>query len=181
MLSRSCSFSTIRLDILGVHAPEFQDKHTSNLPYALAAMMSEAVTDSLPPPWQGAYTSARAEKWLKMRAEEDTIMLAIIERSRNSIIGLMILHELDSDDTDTTTVRLGYFLSEEEWGKGYASELVQGFAVWCRAHQPMTVMAGVANDNSASIRVLTKCGFVREKTLETWPDSQVYCLRTASI
>ena len=61
-----------------------------------------------------------------------------------------------------TDIRLGYLLSKNAWGKGIASELVAGFAVWCRGQSTiLTIFAGVAQDNLASVRVLEKTGFDR--------------------
>ena len=64
-------------------------------------------------------------------------------------------------------VRLGYLLAEDAWGQGYASELVEGFVRWCRQHPPIASIAGgVARDNVASVRVLTKNGFQRDSTAD---------------
>ena len=66
-------------------------------------------------------------------------------------------------DGDAIEVRLGYLLAEDAWGQGYASELVEAFVGWCRQHPPIaSIVGGVARDNVASARVLTKSGFEQD-------------------
>ena len=58
-------------------------------------------------------------------------------------------------------VRLGYLLAESAWGKGLASELIEGFVRWCRGEAAIRSLAGGVNpDNAASIHVLEKNGFL---------------------
>jgi ribosomal-protein-alanine N-acetyltransferase len=57
-------------------------------------------------------------------------------------------------------IRLGYVLAEPAWGRSLGSELVGGFVEWCRAQSEIgSLIAGVAADNPASIRILEKSGF----------------------
>jgi RimJ/RimL family protein N-acetyltransferase len=87
--------------------------------------------------------------------------LLVVERDHDQAVGLMILGELDLDDDPAVEVRLGYLLAEWGWGKGLASELVGGFLDWCRhLPDPLRVIAGVAQSNAASARVLLGNGFV---------------------
>ncbi len=122
-------------------------------------MLTEPVTRSLPPSWQGHYTVERAREWVKERDEEGATLL-IIEKATKQAIGLMILFETAAEDGSGTEVRLGYLLSESAWGKGLASELVRGFVGWCRDQASISSIAGgVAQDHPASRRVLEKNGF----------------------
>ena len=67
----------------------------------------------------------------------------------------MILHDTDTTATGSVEVRLGYLLAENAWGKGFASELIEGFVDWCRGQEAITSLAGgVEADNAASRRVL---------------------------
>ncbi len=60
-------------------------------------------------------------------------------------------------------LEIGYWLAESEWGKGYATELTQGLLTFAFQRQSVTsVIATTALDNTASQRVLEKCGFRRE-------------------
>jgi RimJ/RimL family protein N-acetyltransferase len=50
-----------------------------------------------------------------------------------------------------------YWIGEEHWGKGYATEAL---SLFLREIEPRPLYARVAKDNRASTRVLEKCGFV---------------------
>ena len=64
-------------------------------------------------------------------------------------------------ESPQTDVRLGYLLAEQAWGRGLASELVGGFVCWYEANPAIRhLVAGVDQDNVASVRVLEKNGFV---------------------
>ncbi len=64
-------------------------------------------------------------------------------------------------DAQERELRLGYIVAEDMWGRGIASEIVDGFVSWCRGEDAiLSIAAGVGNDNPASKRVLEKNGFV---------------------
>jgi len=131
-----------------------------DLGQVVSAMLTDAVTTSLPTAWQGHYSVARVRQWIEERDNEGTTLL-VVDKSTKMPVGLMILFETDAENGDSgVEVRLGYLLSESEWGKGFASELVKGFVGWCR-DQPsiLSIAGGVARDNPASRRVLEKNGF----------------------
>jgi len=48
------------------------------------------------------------------------------------------------------------------WGKGYATELVEGFVSWCKRNDVLTLSAAVNPNNRASIRVLGKNNFTTQ-------------------
>ena len=56
---------------------------------------------------------------------------------------------------------IGYGISEEYHNNGYASETVKAILEWAFSHPEVkAVEAETDNDNTASKRVLEKCGFV---------------------
>lgn len=73
-------------------------------------------------------------------------------------------------DIHSHTAELGYWISEECWGRGYAREAVEGIMEWvfggkCEEQGVGTwkrVCAGVFGGNDASMRVLERCGFAAE-------------------
>ena len=87
--------------------------------------------------------------------------MLVVDRMTQQAVGLMILIEIQAErGTDETEVRLGYLLAGDSWGKGIASELVEGFVSWCRKQTSISSIAGgVALNNQASKRVLQKNGF----------------------
>ena len=59
-------------------------------------------------------------------------------------------------------VEIGYGLSPEAQGRGYATELVEALVDWLLARPEVSaVTAETVVENRASQRVLEKCGFVR--------------------
>ena len=61
---------------------------------------------------------------------------------------------------------MGYWLSEEFWGRGIATRAVTAMSDWAFAQYNLTrVFAMAFAHNAASIRVLEKAGFVREGIL----------------
>ena len=125
----------------------------------LLVSLTEPVTRSLPPSWQGSYSLPRGREWIKERDKEWSALL-VIDKLTHQAVGLMILSMQVDDGKGEADIRLGYLLSEATWGKGIASELVNGFVSWCRGQESITSIAGgVAHDNPASKRVLEKNGF----------------------
>lgn len=139
------------------------------------AMLTDATTVSLPPPWRGTYSRERADGWIAERDDESVTLLAT-ERQAGEPLGLVILFELaHAEDPLALEVRLGYLFAESAWGLGYASELVQGLVRWCQDQPTIrSISGGVALDNAASARVLTKNGFVAEGDPES--GDQLYTL-----
>lgn len=79
-----------------------------------------------------------------------TIRLRAIEW-RGALVGYVTSFERDG------VVEVGYWLGERYWGRGLATRALRAFLVE-ETRRPLT--ARVAVDNSASLRVLEKCGFV---------------------
>ena len=179
MICTRCAFETERLLVRNWHAISSRDWQQQELAHAVATMLTEPVTRSLPPSWQGSYTAERAREWIAERDAEGTTLL-VIDKSTKQAAGLMILFETDTEDSgNDIEVRLGYLLSEMMWGKGLASELVRGFTGWCRAQSSISsIVGGVARDNPASRRVLEKNGFrLIQSESEIVQDEQLFCLQ----
>jgi len=60
---------------------------------------------------------------------------------------------------------VGYVLSRDAWGLGYATEMVRALVKEARTIAPLNLFAVCHPDNTASMRVLEKCGFMREGVL----------------
>ncbi len=150
-----CNFETKRL--LGRQwSPQLTtNNQRDGLAVAVAAMLTEPVTRPLPATWQGSYIVERAQDWVDQRVDEGTLVL-VFERSTDKLVGLVI-----TTDVHEGEVHLGYIVAEDMWGRGIASEIVDGFVGWCRGEDAISsIAAGVGNDNPASKRVLEKNGFV---------------------
>lgn len=74
----------------------------------------------------------------------------------NKTIGYVFLSAVKNSDT-----HIGYLLGESYWGKGYATEVMQGLVTFIKSeHHVMKLIVGVDLDNLASIRLLNKLGFI---------------------
>lgn len=157
-ITQSVAFVTPRLKVAGWHSlPEGQVP----LATVIAGMLTPAVTRSLPPSWQGQYDSARARAWISERDGESTVLLAS-ELISHEPVGLVILFTEGPAVADGSMgLRLGYLVSEKFWGRGLATELIDGLIRWCRSRPEITsITAGVSMTNEASVNVLSKTGFV---------------------
>jgi len=160
LTQNSYNFETTRLEVKEWHSFPEESALSKNLDVILKGMLTPGVTNSLPPTWQGEYTIDRARDWIKERDSEGVTLL-IFEKELQIPLGLVILFNM-SDDQRLSELRLGYLLAESAWGKGYGSELIQGFVDRCRNQKVASIVGGVAKDNVASIRVLEKNGFVKD-------------------
>ena len=69
-------------------------------------------------------------------------------------------------DIARMSAEMGYWLSEEFWGRGIATRVVTAMSDWAFSNYNLTrVFAMAFAHNVASIRVLEKAGFLREGVL----------------
>ena len=178
MICDACSFNTDRLTVFEWHSRADLSRSEQDLARVVTAIMTEPVTRSLPPGWQGPYDLDRAEAWIAERDQEGPTLL-VVERATGEAVGLVILFEFASDEPAGVDVRLGYMLAESAWGRGLASELIAGFVEWCRSSgQIRSLAGGVASDNPASARVLEKNGFRPMDNTDVHPEGeQIFELR----
>ena len=158
-MPESYTFATDRLLVRDWHESERAETF-EDLPTVVAEMLTEPVTRWLPPHWQGPYTRARAEAWITEQDDEGVVLL-VESRENGEPLGLILLFE--EAVADGVDLRLGYLLAEHAWGQGYGSELLGGFAEWCRRRGDVrSIIGGVAPENAPSIRLLERHGFVRD-------------------
>jgi RimJ/RimL family protein N-acetyltransferase len=175
-VTRRCSFATVRLDVGEWHA--MAEHHDLDLAAQVAMVLTATTTRSLPAEWQGDFTVERAQGWISARDTESATLLAV-DRASDATVGLVILFEPLAEDPTGVDLRLGYVLAESTWGRGLASELVEGLVVWSRSQRSIrSISAGVAVHNPASVRVLRKNGFAR--SAETANGEQIYELRVGT-
>ena len=81
----------------------------------------------------------------------------MIERKDGTHIGELSFKGID----DQGVVEIGYGISPNHWGQGYATEAVHAMTAWALQQNKVTcVTAETEDDNIASRRVLEKCGYV---------------------
>lgn len=172
MALRSCSFATDRLVVDDWSRLLTGDSSEALRNGFVMALLSDAVTRDLPPEWQGRYDMDRAASWFAERQRESTVLL-IANRSDHHPVGLLILSESEHKD-GTSDIRVGYVITESDWGKGFATEVVGGLVNWCRDHGAIrSLIGGVGERHGASARVLHKNGFAPDLNNVARPDDGV--------
>jgi len=80
----------------------------------------------------------------------------VIEHEDHGPVGVLGMFE-DADPVPEA----GYWIGRDYWGRGYATEALQGALVWAsRNWKRRALLAGHFADNPASGRVLEKAGFL---------------------
>jgi ribosomal-protein-alanine N-acetyltransferase len=103
------------------------------------------------------YTFDDAVRWIETGSKRDgTLNFAIVvDGSAVGGIGLVF-----DDDAVAHTAEIGYWLGEEFWGRGIATEAVRAVTQFGITHCGLDrVYAGVFEWNYASMRVLEKAGY----------------------
>jgi RimJ/RimL family protein N-acetyltransferase len=103
-----------------------------------------------------AFTSPEADdrttferRWARLRSDGSTTNRVIEVGGR--VVGHIASFDLEGHREVT------YWIGREDWGRGIATRALQEF-LQLEAARPL--YAHAASDNAASIRVLTKCGFL---------------------
>ncbi|KJZ78642.1 hypothetical protein HIM_02033 [Hirsutella minnesotensis 3608] len=148
----------------------------SEAPILAAAANHPAVAKHLRDRFPNPYTLAEAESFLRRHSgtvetrypTHGGIFVKPGTRDNPSTEALLVgaVGIVAHDDIYYRTWELGYWLTPSAWGKGIMTEAVWAFSRWIFATWPgLNRLEAVASGvNEASIRVLTKCGFVREGT-----------------
>ena len=118
--------------------------------------IAQRMRNSFPSP----YTIEHARAWLqhvKNNEANSRCAMAFNDRAIGEI-GFVI-----QNDVHRFSAELGYWLSEEHWGKGIASKAVAWISQYAHKEAGIVRMfADVADYNKRSCRVLERNGFVRE-------------------
>lgn len=157
---------------MGLSTPTLETERLLLRPFAptdadaLFALQSDAFVlrywDS--PPWTDR---SRADSFIatcKQMADEETGVRPAIERKSDH----MFLGWCTFTDWNPTfrSASLGYCLTQESWGHGYATEAARALAGWAFDNVDLNrIQSEVDTRNPASARVLEKLGFILEGTL----------------
>lgn len=119
--------------------------------------ISRYLLDRFPSP----YTMVDAIWWVERLIDQPEPLLNFAITINDKVIGGIGLEP--REDVYRKTALLGYWLSEELWGKGTITEAVK--LVTAYAFEKLDIIriqAGVLSKNPASMRVLEKAGYVKE-------------------
>lgn len=155
----NCLFTTERLLVCNC-ASLFQ-KDQIIVSEKVITLLTPAVVKALPSSWQDIENTEQAVNWLKHRFNESTLLAVKLTQS-DEIIGFIFIYEQEQEtkSNNQISLHLGYLLGEKYWYKGYASEVLTALVGYYKIQsKAKLLLAGVTADNTASINVLTKCGF----------------------
>lgn len=118
--------------------------------------IAATMRDAFPSP----YTLADAHRFITMATGQTTSLFLAIDRGGEAVGGIGV-HPLD--DVRHRSADIGYWLSESLWGKGIVTDAVRSLLpVAFGRYDIVRLQAGIFSNNPASMRVLEKCGFIRE-------------------
>ncbi|CEK12075.1 GNAT family N-acetyltransferase [Legionella hackeliae] len=80
--------------------------------------------------------------------------LVIFNRKTDKFIGEAYFDEIESGE-----IKVGYLFHKKDWNKGYATEVLKGLLEWAKNNIDTDYIIAYADkDNTASFRVMKKCG-----------------------
>jgi len=122
-------------------------------------ILTPRVVASLPPYFQSVNSISSAQEWLQ-QVVADGRLFVVRRIGESKAIGFVFLSAENDGDT-----HIGYLLAESCWGKGYATEILKGLIEFIESEGQVTrLIAGVATDNVASIKLLQKLGFIHSSS-----------------
>jgi len=141
------------------------------------ARMTQTIAHPLPPGATEAMVARAMRDDLSAEHSEDIWAIDGTRSGGAEVMGLISLSKLDRDQSEVS-----YLIAPVYWNTGLASEALEALV----AHNPTrsaTMFASVFQDNPASARVLTHCGFAylgdaesfsvaRDTTVPTWTYSR---------
>jgi RimJ/RimL family protein N-acetyltransferase len=133
------------------------DDATSIVRFANNPLIAATLRDGFPSP----YTSGDAERFIAQATAPGNRNLFLAIEVRGEACGGIGIHPLE--DVYRRTAEIGYWLAEPYWGRGIVTDAVRSLVrVAFNRYDLSRIQAGIFENNPASMRVLEKCGFVRE-------------------
>ncbi|WEM44804.1 GNAT family N-acetyltransferase (plasmid) [Photobacterium sp. DA100] len=140
------NFSTERL------SAKTLDRTMRGIQDEIMTMFTEPVSRHLPPSCQNFHTAEDVDHWLEGMARTGSVLRLTLQQQA---VGYLFVFPEPED-----CYRLGYVLDEARWGKGFATEAMQGLVTYLSAHEhAASFIAGVEPENTGSVNVLKKLGF----------------------
>jgi RimJ/RimL family protein N-acetyltransferase len=134
--------------------------HITDAPSLVLNANNERVIENLRDVFPNPYSQNDARFFITHLANNtNSLIMAIVVDG--SAVGSIGIHR--QVDIYRKSAELGYWLGEEYWGKGIASEAANAMVQYAFNHFDINrIYASVFERNKASMRVLEKCGFVCE-------------------
>ncbi|WP_192892150.1 GNAT family N-acetyltransferase [Vibrio bathopelagicus] len=149
------SFESQRLTVVEITERFDLSKH-SYLLERIPQILTPAVVENLPPYFHKIGSSEQARTWLERMLLESRLLQ--VEAEDHELIGFLFAY-VENDEY----AHIGYLLAEEYWGRGLASELLQGFIHEVEKSESwLKLIGGVDQSNIASVKLLKKLGFIEQ-------------------
>lgn len=106
------------------------------------------------------YSEGDAEWYINyaLTTEKELIKAITVDDNLCGVIGA-----ISQDDVYSHVGEVGYWLGEPYWSKGIGTRALQLFIDLCRSdYGYQRLEAGVFSNNLGSIKLLRKCGFIKE-------------------
>jgi ribosomal-protein-alanine N-acetyltransferase len=98
--------------------------------------------------------------------------LGIVDKDTQKSIGDIWIFDIENK----RMAKVGYRLSPKFWGRGVATEALSSIVRLCfETTELQRLWAEVHTENLASVRVLEKCGFIREGCIRQGKMISVFC------
>ncbi len=151
------SFESQRLRVVEI-AEDFDLSKHSYLLERIPHLLTPAVVKNLPPYFHEIVSSEQAKKWLERMLLESRLLQ--VQTKDQDLIGFLFAY-VENDEY----AHIGYLLAEEYWGRGLASELLQGFIHEVgKSEGWLKLIGGVDQANITSAKLLKKLGFIEQPT-----------------
>ena len=109
--------------------------------------------------------------WVKRKPDPD-FKWGIVLKETNAVIGDVSIFDIENARMGS----VGYRLDPDLWGHGYVTEALRVAVEFIFTHTELDRLHAAADvRNTASNRVLEKCGFVHEGTIRHGKMVSVYC------
>ncbi len=152
------SFTTQRLKVVEVDAHISSDERAQLLA-DVPQILTPTVVAALPPYFHGVNSFAAAEVWLEQMLAQSRLLR--VQSVDGEVIGFLFIYVAPDN-----VAHIGYVLAQASWGKGLATELLQGLMIEARKTPWHKLVGGVDQGNLASVKLLKKLGFVAQEADE---------------
>jgi ribosomal-protein-alanine N-acetyltransferase len=142
-----------------VHLRDFKEEDAEHL---IKHLNNENVVKYLTTKIPYPYTAEDASWWISTGSKEGITRAIEVEGDFSGVIGVAV-----GEYQYSRSAEIGYWLGEEFWGKGTASNAVaQMTSEVFSSTEIIRLFAPVFSPNKASMRVLEKCSYKFEGVLE---------------
>ncbi len=139
-----------------------RDFKQDDIEYLVKFLNNNNVTKYLTSRIADPYTIQDAEWWVNTGSKIGIVKAIEVE---NSLAGC--ISAIPCDYENNRSAEIGYWLEENYWGKGIATESVQKMTNYVFTNTSIVrLFAPVFSPNKKSMNVLEKCGYIKEGILK---------------